>query len=102
MSAYIMAFVRIEDLEAYNREYAPYAYPLLTKYGGKPFVVSENVRVVEGALPQGKLVIVEFPSTESAEAFYADPDYQPLIEVRQRLSSSDAAIFDKGLESAEL
>lgn len=46
----------------------------------------------------GRLVIVEFPSREHAEAFYADPDYQPLIKVRQKLSQSDAAIFDKGFE----
>jgi len=98
MSAYLMAFTRIQDLEAYNRGYGQHAYPLVTKHGGKLLVSTENHQVIEGSLPEGKLVIVEFPSVENAEAFYADPDYQPLIKVRQKFSQSDAVIFDKGFE----
>jgi uncharacterized protein (DUF1330 family) len=33
------------------------------------------------------LVVLEFPSVGAAKAWYADPDYQPLIRLRQ--SGSD-------------
>jgi len=45
-------------------------------------------------------VIVEFPSKEHAEAFYSDPDHQPLIEVRNRFTQSDSAIVEKGFDPA--
>lgn len=102
MSAYMMAFVRINDFEAYNREYAPLAFPLVEKHGGQPLVMTENVHPLEGTLPEGRLVIVEFPSLENAKAFYADPDYQPLIKVRQQYSDSEAVIFDKGFDPSAM
>ena len=35
---------------------------------------------------------------EKADAFYADPDYQPLIEIRNKYTQSDSAIVDKGFD----
>jgi len=102
MSAYIMAFVRTKDLEGYNREYAPLAFPLVMKHGGQPVAMTENVETLEGAVPAGRLAILEFPSLENAKAFYADPEYQSLIKVRQKYSESDAVIFDKGFDPSAL
>jgi len=45
-------------------------------------------------------VIVEFPSREHAEAFYADPEYQPLIEVRNRYTQADSPVVSKGFDPA--
>jgi len=96
MSAYIMAFVRIENIEAYYRDYAALAAPIVEKHGGSPIIRTENIQTIEGALPQGTLAMLEFPTIEQAQAFYNDPDYQPLAKIRQKYSSSDAIIFDKG------
>lgn len=102
MSAFIMAFVRTHDLEGYNNEYAPAAFPLVMKHGGQPLIMTENVEVIEGSMPEGRLVIVEFPSVENAKAFYADPEYQPLIKIRQKYTDSDSAIFDRGFDPAAM
>lgn len=102
MSAYIMAFVRTHDLEAYNREYATFAFPLVMKHGGQPLVMADKVQPIEGSLPKGRLMMVEFPSLDHAKAFYADPEYQPLIKVRQKYSDSDAVIFDKGFDPSAM
>ncbi len=51
MTAYIIAFVRFQDLEAYNREYLAAAHPIVTRHGGTALVVSENIRVLEGTFP---------------------------------------------------
>ena len=96
MSAYMLAFVRIQNLDAYNTEYLAHAHAIITRHGGQALAVSDNITVLEGEMPKGKLVIVEFPSMAHAEAFYADPEYQPLIAIRQKYTQSDAAIFEKG------
>ena len=46
MSALMVAFVRVHDLEAYNREYLSIAHPLIGKYGGKALAVSEKVKQI--------------------------------------------------------
>jgi len=102
MSAYIMAFVRTKDLEGYNREYAPLAFPLVMKHGGQPVAMTDNVETLEGKVPAGRLAILEFPTLKKAKEFYADPEYQPLIKVRQKYSDSDAVIFDKGFDPSTL
>ena len=94
--AYMVAFVRVNDFETYNREYLEKATPLIIKYGGVPIAVSENPITLEGKLPEGKLVIVEFPSMQAAKAFYNDPEYQPLKEARKKVSSSDAVLLERG------
>jgi len=96
MPAYMMAFVRIENADAYYRDYASLAAPIVEKHGGKAMVRTENIQTIEGAVPEGLLAMLEFPTIEHAQAFYADPDYQPLIKVRQKYSSSDAVIFERG------
>ncbi len=40
MTAYILAFVRFDDIDGYSREYLPAAHAIVTRHGGKPVVVS--------------------------------------------------------------
>lgn len=96
MPAYIMAFVRIHDFEAYQKEYLEKAGPIVVRHGGKALAVSQNPQIMEGTLPEGRLVIVEFPSIENAKAFYNDPEYKPLIKVREKMTESDAIMFERG------
>ncbi len=97
MPAYLLSFVRIEDAEAHARDYLPYAHSIVEKYGGKALSVTEEFDVWEGSLPEGRLILMEFPSKKDADAFYADPDYQPLKEIRKKISSSDSMLFDSGI-----
>jgi len=99
MPAYIIAFVRFQNIESYNREYLEPASAIVAKHGGKALIVSENVKVLEGDIPAGRLVVVEFPSLADAEAFYADPDYQPLKEIRQKYTTSDSAVLENAFDS---
>ncbi len=102
MSAFILAFVHIKNVEAYNNEYMAKAHPIVVKHGGEAIAVTENVDVLEGKLPKGRLALVKFPSMDAANAFYADPDYQPLIAVRQKYTEGAAVLFDQGLVAEQL
>lgn len=98
MKAYMVTFVRFKDVEAYNREYIKPAHAILTRHGGKAIAVSDKVKTIEGTIPEGRAVIVEFPSWESAEAFYNDPEYQPYKKIRHKYTSCDSAIIEKGFD----
>ncbi|MBW3695279.1 DUF1330 domain-containing protein [Vibrio sp. T187] len=94
MPAYMLTFVRIHDHEAHQRDYLIKAHAILEKHGGKALAVTDDVDVHEGNMPQGRVILVEFPSKQHAEAFYTDPDYQPLKQLRSTLLDADMAIFD--------
>jgi len=102
MKAYMITFVRFQNYEAYQREYITAAHAILTAHGGKAVAVSDERKVIEGTLPEGRIVIVEFPSMEHAEAFYSDPDYQPLKKIRHKYAQCDSAIVEKGFDPASL
>ena len=98
MSALMVAFVRVHDLEAYNREYLSAAHPLIAEYGGKALVVSENVKLISGNLPEGKFVILEFPNVDQANAYFYSDEHQELLKNSERYFSSDSVIVDNELQ----
>ena len=53
---------------------------------------------VEGDDPlPDAMVVLEFPSLEKARAWYQDPEYGPMIELRRRHSEIDLLIVE-GME----
>ncbi|KAB1151402.1 DUF1330 domain-containing protein [Tenacibaculum aiptasiae] len=96
MKAYMLAFVRVNDLETFNKEYIENAVPIVQRHGGVTVAVDENPLTIEGTVPEGRVVIVEFPTKVAAEAFYNDPDYQAIKAWRQKVSQSDSIILEKG------
>jgi uncharacterized protein (DUF1330 family) len=53
------------------------------------------METLEGAtpLPSG-VVVLEFPSMEQARAWYRDPDYAPLIKLRQGGSDVELVLVE--------
>ena len=93
---YMVAFVDTSDIERYEREYVQFGLPLIEKHGGRVIVAADTAAVKEGTYPPGRIAIAEFPSMDAAEAFYTDPDYQPLIKVRQSIGATVLGFFQKG------
>lgn len=98
MKAYLVGFFQIADPAKYHAEYVKPALALIAKHGGKPIIIADECMVKEGRLPEGRFVVIEFPDMEAAEAFYADPGYQPIKPVRQALTQSILA-FARGIEA---
>lgn len=94
--AYMLAFVRVEDYVSFQKLYLEKAVKIVEKHGGVTFAVADNPEPIEGTLPKGRLVILEFPSKADAEGFYNDPEYQPLKKIRKEISQSDSTIFERG------
>jgi uncharacterized protein (DUF1330 family) len=93
MAAYVIARLEPRDT-SWRQAYSPKTAELIRKYGGKvlaPF--ASRVEPLEGTakLPTN-IVILEFPSNEQAKAWYNDPEYTPLIKLRQASADGDLVL----------
>lgn len=94
MSAYIIALLNVSD-PSWVAEYGPPTQALVEKHGGRYLARDRDSTKVEGAGDApSTAVIIEFPTLAQAKAFHADPDYQPLIALRQSGSTGDLLIVD--------
>lgn len=94
MAAYIIYETTITDT-SWREEYGVRVKPLLEKYGGKVLVRDNAPERVEGDrdLPT-VVIIIEFPDRAAADGWHNDPDYQPLLKLRQTGSSAEAVLVD--------
>jgi uncharacterized protein (DUF1330 family) len=81
MKAYVVAAETPKD-EAMFSEYAKAVPATLEAFSGKFIVRGGNLKLLEGEWPHSRLVIIEFPSREAAEAWYRSPEYQKIIGLR--------------------
>ena len=92
MAAYIVFEANVHDT-AWREKYAEPTKKLIEKHGGRYLALSPALVKLEGdrALPNVG-VIIEFPSVEAAKAWHSDPDYQPLLALRQSGSNAEAVL----------
>ena len=95
VGAYVIVDLDIYDIEQYlNYQHA--VRPLLEAAGGRYLARGGAMRVYEGDYQPRRLVVLEFPSLEAVDAFYASDGYQALEA--QRTACSEARIIGvKGL-----
>ncbi|MCC0026615.1 MAG: DUF1330 domain-containing protein [Zhengella sp.] len=94
MAAFIIADVDIRDAEAY-KEYLPKARALAEKHGGRYRARGGELDVVDSELwTPTRLVIIEFPDMQSAQAFARSDDYAPVAAIRHANSKSTVVIVD--------
>ena len=87
---YLIGEIDVHDADKYAN-YTAKTPDVIAKHGGKFIVRGGASGALEGKAPQGRVIVVEFPSLAAAKAFYASEDYQPLIPIRQ--SASDGRLF---------
>jgi uncharacterized protein (DUF1330 family) len=92
MAAYIVAQLDVKNTN-WQKEYGPKAGALVHKHGGKVIAgAGYALERLEGQAPlPSVLFILEFPSAQQAEAWYNDPEYAHMIQLRQ--TGADANIF---------
>jgi uncharacterized protein (DUF1330 family) len=80
---YLLANLVIEDPDRYH-QYEKGFFPLLKRHGGEFVTYDDATLTLEGdSPPQGRLVILNFPSEAAAREWYDDADYQALSEHRR-------------------
>lgn len=93
MPAYVIVNIDVTDPAGFAlyRDAVP---PVIAKHGGRYVVRGGETRRLEGEQEWHRVVVLEFPSRQAAEAFYADPDYAPLLAMRLAASHSDMVLVD--------
>jgi uncharacterized protein (DUF1330 family) len=93
MPAYLIVNIEVTDPPAFER-YRAAVPPVIAKHGGRYLVRGGEMRRLEGERPWHRLVVLEFPTRDAAEAFYADPEYAPLLALRLASTRSDVVLVD--------
>ena len=92
MTAYFILTHTITDFERYRDEYVPQVIPFIAKHGGKVIVASAESEPVQGN-PEKGVVVIRFPSEEAVRDFINDPEYQPVKEIRNELTTNANAVL---------
>lgn len=93
MTAYALAHLRTPTINADVLGYIERIQDTLNPYGGRFLVHGGHVDVLEGSWP-GDIVIIEFPDTATAHAWYASPAYQEILPMRTEHIEADTIIVD--------
>ena len=90
MTAYAIVDLEVFDIEQYL-DYQRAVRPLMEAVGARYLARGGEHRVFAGECQPNRLILVEFPSLETMEAFYRSEAYQSLEN--QRLACSRARIL---------
>lgn len=91
MKGYVIAKVAVGNPTAYEA-YRSQVSATIEAHGGRFLVRGGAAEVKEGDWRAPRLVVIEFPSLETARAWYASPGYQAILPLRQANSSGDVVI----------
>lgn len=80
--AYMIVLGTVHDREAFMSRYASRLGPLYERHGGSYLAVTGEVETLEGDTPFESVVMSRWPDAESARAFWTDPDYRELADLR--------------------
>lgn len=83
MSAYIIAEVKVHDAQIYE-DYKSQVQPTLEQYGGRFLVRGGDTQLLEGDWNPPRLVVLEFPSSDDARAWWSSSEYAEPKALRQR------------------
>lgn len=64
-------------------EYGKLTGPIIEKFGGRLLSRGGRSTTLEGRQAPARVVVIEFPSYERAQAFYNSPEYQKAKQVRE-------------------
>jgi len=96
MAAYAVGLYNIQDL-SWLSAYRAKVPALLARHGGRYIAraVGSTWEVLEGTRPPiTGVTILEFPSMGNARAWHNDPEYAPLIKLRQARSRLDLLLVE--------
>ena len=95
--AFVLLQFNIDDPETFA-QYRQRAAPTIISNGGKVLVAANQGDVREGSLPANLITILEFPSRDAAEGWYASSEYSNFKHLRHEATSATSLVFLDGFE----
>jgi uncharacterized protein (DUF1330 family) len=93
MSVYLIMDIEITDEESYA-EYRSLVPPIIEKFGGTYLARGGWAKNVEGDWQPNRIVVLEFASSEAANAFLDSPEYEPVRSIRHKASNSRGILVE--------
>lgn len=93
MAAYLVANIEIVDPVAFD-EYRERVPETIAAHGGRYLCRGGAVEVWEGDFPAKRVVVLEFPSVAAIKTWYASPEYQPLLAMRERAARATLIVIE--------
>jgi uncharacterized protein (DUF1330 family) len=93
MKAYLVLDLTVSDMSGFSKYIAEIpAY--ISKHSGRYIVRGVRPTVIEGDWKPERVVMIEFPTREKAQAFLSDPDIQNLFSIRHATTTSRLLLVD--------
>jgi len=93
MAAYLIANIEVLDPAGFS-EYRERVPATIAQFGGRYLVRGGATEALEGSWALNRCVILEFPDMARLKAWYASPEYAPLIAIRARTTRSKLAMVE--------
>ncbi len=93
MPAYVINDMEVTDPVTFD-EYRKLSPPTVALYGGRFLARGGETRTLEGGWSPKRLVILEFPSVERAQAWIDSPEYAPARRLRQACARSNLIVTE--------
>ena len=93
MAAYIIVSIKVQDPVRYEA-YKSMVPSSLSAYGGKFIVRGGKIETLEGGWSPERFVILEFPSSEQAKAWWGSTEYAEAKALRQATSVSEMIVVE--------
>jgi len=90
MPAYVIFLVDVSDAARYDN-YKARSGPSVVSAGGRYLVRGGESQVLEGDLPAGRTVVIEFPDVAAARAWYDGPEYSEIRRLRE--GAADVTLY---------
>lgn len=93
MAAYVINDMEVTDAVTFD-EYRKLSPATVALYGGRFLARGGATLTLEGSWSPKRLVILEFPSVERAQAWLTSPEYAPARKLRQMSTRSNLIITE--------
>ncbi len=93
MKAHLVLDLSVNDFAGF-RKYIAEIPAFIAKHSGKYLVQGVQPTTIEGDWKPERMVIIEFPERENAEAFLSDPEIQDLFKLRHDTTTSNLVLAD--------
>lgn len=93
MKAYLVLDLTVNDFGRLKK-YIAEIPAFIAKHSGRYIVQGTQPTAIEGDWKPERMVIIEFPERENAEAFLGDPEIQDLFRVRHETTTSKLVLVD--------
>jgi uncharacterized protein (DUF1330 family) len=93
MKAYLVLDLTVNDFAGF-RKYVDEIPAFIAKHSGKYIVRGVEPTTIEGDWKPERMVIIEFPERENAEAFLGDPEIRDLFRVRHATTTGKLVLVD--------